>query len=45
MEDCNQARTMFDYAKPSFKRIEYNIVRPPVNANNFEIKLNITQIM
>ena len=36
---------MFEYARLSLTKIESNIVKPTVAANNFEIKPNIIQMV
>ena len=38
-------RTMFEYVKLSLIRVESSIVKPIVATNNFEIKLNIIQMV
>ena len=38
-------RTMFEYARPSWTRIESIIVRLTIATNNFEIKANIIQMV
>ncbi|KAK5785247.1 hypothetical protein PVK06_039814 [Gossypium arboreum] len=38
-------RTMYDYAKPNLTRTESCIVRPAIDANNFELKPNTIQMI
>ena len=40
-----QPMTMSDYARPNLMGAESSILRPIVTANNFEIKLNIIQMV
>ena len=41
----DQPRTNFDFARPNLSGVSSSIVRPPVNANNFELKLAVIQMV
>ncbi|KAA3460872.1 transcription factor bHLH112-like protein [Gossypium australe] len=38
-------QTMYDYSKPTLIGVESSILRPTIVANNFEINLNIIQMV
>ncbi|MED6224358.1 hypothetical protein PIB30_083196 [Stylosanthes scabra] len=45
-EDCNaEQRTLGDYTIPSTASCGSSIVRPNVEANNFELKLSLIQLL
>ena len=44
-EQGEQPRTLSDYAKPTLKGSQSSIVKPPVAANNFELKLAFIQMV
>ena len=41
----NPPRTNQDYARPTFDGIAPTIVKPPIEANNFEIKSVVIQLL
>ncbi|MED6167022.1 hypothetical protein PIB30_115107, partial [Stylosanthes scabra] len=43
--DPNQRRTLGDYATPSAEGCSTSITRPPIQANNFELKPSLLQLV
>ena len=42
---AEEHRTISDYARPSLTGTESSVLRPPIAANNFEIKPNTIQMV
>ena len=41
----DQPRTNFDFVRPNLSSVSSSIVRPPMNANNFELKPVVIQMV
>ncbi|KAH7665755.1 hypothetical protein IHE45_13G053200 [Dioscorea alata] len=44
-EQNEQQRTLFDFARPAVIGTQSSIVRPPITANNFELKPSFIQML